>query len=297
MSVVRVTVIGFVAKTGLIAAVGLAMLCAMGRGDPKRRRAVRWRRICAVATLAVAALGLTGGRPAAADDRQQICQTISGAAVANGLPFGFLARLLWTESGFRSEVTSPAGAEGVAQFMPQTAAERGLLDPRDPSQAIQHAARLLLELDRRFGNLGLAAAAYNAGSTRVVKWLQGLAALPIETRLYVLAITGRSPEDWAALRTSLDAETVSYPLPGLDCLNATSPARHGGAGILQAAAPPPVFQARLDNHLATAIALFGALSRSENPAPKPLWLGKRNAADSLCAVFRAEGASCRVFGR
>jgi hypothetical protein len=230
-----------------------------------------------------------------ANDRQFICQTISDAAAANGLPMGFLARLLWTESGFRSAATSPAGAEGVAQFMPQTAAERGLLGPRDPSQAIQHAARLLLELDRRFGNLGLAAAAYNAGSARVVKWLQGLSVLPIETRLYVTAITGRSPEDWAALRSSLYAEAVSYPLPGVDCLNATTGVARRGPGAELPAAP--VFEARLDGHLATAIALFGALSRSENPAPKPLWLGKRNAADSLCAVFRAEGANCQVVGR
>jgi transglycosylase-like protein with SLT domain len=249
-------------------------------------------------TLVVAAaLALVLARPAAADDRQLICQTIADAAAANGLPFGFLARLLWTESGFRSEVTSPAGAEGVAQFMPLTAAEHGLLDPRDPLQAIRHAAQLLLELDREFGNLGLAAAAYNAGAARVVKWLQGLSPLPIETRLYVQAITGRAPEDWAALRGNLYAE-VSYPLPGLDCLNAASPARRG-LGIDAAAPPPlPMFEARLDGHLATAIALFGALSRSEtSDAPRPRWGGRKIAADSLCAVFRAEGAKCEVDGR
>lgn len=245
----------------------------------------------------MAVLALAAMRPAMADNRQMICQTISDAAAANGLPFGFLARLLWTESGFRSEVTSPAGAEGVAQFMPRTAAERGLLDPRDPLQAIQHAARLLLDLDRQFGNLGLAAAAYNAGSARVIKWLQGVSALPIETRLYVLAITGRPPEDWAGLRNNFSAATVSYPLPGLDCLNATSPGRRSLGPETAAAVSLPVFQARLDNHLATAIALFGALSRSGNPAPTPLWGGKRSAADSLCAAFRTEGATCRVFGR
>jgi hypothetical protein len=250
------------------------------------------------AVIAAAALALAAARPAAADDRQMICQTIADAAAANGLPFGFLARLLWTESGVRSEVTSPAGAAGVAQFMPLTAAERGLLDPRDPLQAIRHAAQLLLELDREFGNLGLAAAAYNAGAARVVKWLQGLSPLPIETRLYVQAITGRAPEDWAALRGSLYAE-ISYPLPGLDCLNAASPARRGPGIEAAVPLPPlPVFEARLDGHLATAIALFGALSRSETPAaPKPQWGGRKTAADSLCAVFRAEGAKCEVDGR
>jgi hypothetical protein len=222
-----------------------------------------------------------------------ICQTISDAAAANGLPAGFLARLLWTESGFRSTATSPAGAEGVAQFMPRTAAEHGLLDPRDPSEAIRHAASLLVELDRRFGNLGLAAAAYNAGAAKVGKWLQGLAALPIETRLYVVAITGRAPEDWAALPSSFYAD--AYPLPGLDCLNATAAVARRDSGFEPIAAP--VFQVRLDSHLSSAIALFSTLSHSETTAPKAEWHGHRPAADSLCAMFRAGGASCEVVGR
>ena len=67
-----------------------------------------------------------------------------------------------------------------------------------------------------------------------------------------------------------------------------------------------MFQTRLDSHLASAIALFGALSRNETPARneapgpaavKAAWGGKRGAADSLCAAFRAEGAACQVFGR
>ena len=242
--------------------------------------------------LVAVILALAAARSAAADDRQMICQTITDAAAANGLPAGFLARLLWTESGFRSTATSPAGAEGVAQFMPQTAAERGLIDARDPLQAIHHAARLLLDLDREFGNLGLAAAAYNAGAARIAKWLQGLSQLPIETRLYVLAITGRPPEDWASWRGSLYAAT--YPLPGLDCLNATAAVARRDPGLELAT---PVFQVRLDSHLSSALALFNTLSRSETTAPKAEWHGHRPAADSLCAMFRAGGASCEVMGR
>ena len=149
--------------------------------------------------------------------RQLVCQTIADAAAANGLPASFLARLLWTESGFRSSAISPAGAIGVAQFMPQTAAEQGLADPRDPLAAIYHAARLLIELERHFGNLGLAAAAYNAGAARVTKWLQGQSGLPLETEVYVRAITGRRAEDWATMRGTLAADD-GFPLPGLDCL-------------------------------------------------------------------------------
>ena len=251
-------------------------------------------RVRAAAFLIVGVLALALARPATADDRQLICQTIGDAAAESGLPVGFLARLLWTESGFHSTATSPAGAEGVAQFMPQTAAQRGLADPRDPIQAIRHAAWLLVDLDRQFGNLGLAAAAYNAGAARVVKWLQGISGLPVETRLYVLAITGRSPEDWAALRSNSYA-AVSYPLPGLDCLNVAAPARRG----FEARAPVqmPIFQARLDNNLDKVLALFREVSRSEAVTPEPRWQGKRPAADSLCASIRASGASCQVVGR
>src|SRR6266849_3260249 len=82
--------------------------------------------------------------------REAICRLVDGAAAANRLPAGFLARILWQESRFRSETTSPAGAEGVAQFLPRTAAERGLIDPRDPAPAIVAAARLLADLKLQF---------------------------------------------------------------------------------------------------------------------------------------------------
>src|SRR5438445_4482414 len=145
--------------------------------------------------------GLLAVPPASAADtaaslRQAICHMVDGAAEANRLPAAFLTRILWQESRFRTDVISPAGAEGVAQFMPQTAAERGLADPYDPGPAIAQAARLLAELGGRFGNLGLAAAAYNAGPARVAKFLHAQSDLPEETRLYVLAVTWRPDEEW-----------------------------------------------------------------------------------------------------
>jgi soluble lytic murein transglycosylase-like protein len=82
--------------------------------------------------------------------------------------------------------------------MPGTAKERGLANPFDPEQAIPHAAHLLSDLKRQFGNLGLAAAAYNVGARRVAKWIAGAGGLPQETRDYVAFITGRTAEDWAA---------------------------------------------------------------------------------------------------
>ena len=64
------------------------------------------------------------------------CHTLATAADANNLPLEFLTRLIWQESRFDPQAVSPAGAQGVAQFMPKTAAWRGLADPFDPVQAI-----------------------------------------------------------------------------------------------------------------------------------------------------------------
>ncbi|ARO55677.1 lytic transglycosylase [Methylorubrum zatmanii] len=127
---------------------------------------------------------------------QALCRLIEDSAKARKLPVPFLTRLIWRESAFRVGVVSPAGAQGVAQFMPGTAKDRGLTDPFDPEQAIPHAAHFLADLKRQFGNLGLAAAAYNGGPGRVSAWLAGSGGLPAETRAYVIGITGRPAEDW-----------------------------------------------------------------------------------------------------
>ncbi len=124
------------------------------------------------------------------------CDLIEDAAAASGLPVDFFTRLIWRESSFRSWVVSPVGAQGIAQFMPGTAADRGLLDPFDPLQAIPASADLLVSLAERFGNLGLAAAAYNAGPRRVEEWLAGTGGMPRETRNYVANVTGRTVEQW-----------------------------------------------------------------------------------------------------
>ncbi|HVH80416.1 MAG TPA: lytic transglycosylase domain-containing protein, partial [Stellaceae bacterium] len=126
-----------------------------------------------------------------------VCPLVESAARASNVPIGLLTRLFWVESRFRAHVTSPKGAQGIAQFMPETAAERGLLDPFDPEQAVPKAARLLADLEHRFGNFGLAAAAYNAGPNRVADWLAGSATLPAETQAYVVSLTGVVADDWA----------------------------------------------------------------------------------------------------
>jgi Transglycosylase SLT domain len=100
------------------------------------------------------------------------------------------------ESRFRSGEVSSAGAQGIAQFMPRTAVEMGLKNPFDPLQAIPASARFLRKLYDQFGNLGLAAAAYNAGGGRIEKWLSRRSSLPKETRAYVKIITGHQAEAW-----------------------------------------------------------------------------------------------------
>jgi hypothetical protein len=128
----------------------------------------------------------------------QICEALAASAEANDLPLTFFANLIWQESRFNQGAISRAGAQGIAQFMPATAAMVGLKDPHDPLEAIPASAELLRQLQQRFGNLGLAAAAYNAGPKRVADWLANRGLLPRETRAYVSIITGAAAEQWRA---------------------------------------------------------------------------------------------------
>jgi len=132
-----------------------------------------------------------------------ICEAVKNAAEESDIPIGFLARLLWQESRFRAQEVSSAGARGIAQFMPQTAVEVGLKNPFDPFQAIPASAKFLRKLRDQFGNLGLAAAAYNAGGGRIEKWLSRRSSLPKETRAYVQIITGHKAEAWTAVENTV----------------------------------------------------------------------------------------------
>jgi transglycosylase-like protein with SLT domain len=143
---------------------------------------------------APAAAPADASAPSAAPD---LCGALATAAAANDLPVDFFTRLIWQESRFKPDAISRAGAQGIAQFMPTTARWRGLENPFNPLDAIAKSGELLRGLRGEFGNLGLAAAAYNAGSARVHDWLGGRRPLPRETRAYVQIVTGRSAEDWA----------------------------------------------------------------------------------------------------
>lgn len=90
------------------------------------------------------------------------------AGAEHGIQPSILAAVAKTESAFDPQAVSHAGAQGLMQFMPATAAEMGV-DPYDPASAIDGAARYLSQNLRRFGSLELALAAYNAGPGAVQK--------------------------------------------------------------------------------------------------------------------------------
>jgi soluble lytic murein transglycosylase-like protein len=157
-------------------------------------RAAR-RKLCLACAVTLAAGAPAGAEPSSALGPppvtiDRVCDLIETHAERNNLPKDFFARLIWKESRFDPNAVSPAGAEGIAQFMPGTAALRGLDDSFDIEKAIPASARYLGELKSGFGNLGLAAAAYNAGENRVSRWLNSGGFLPIETEDYVFDIMG-----------------------------------------------------------------------------------------------------------
>jgi hypothetical protein len=129
--------------------------------------------------------------------RAEFCSTLVASAEKHNVPVSLFANLIWQESRFKPQAVSPVGALGVAQFMPRVAEEVGLKNPFNPLEALPAAARFFKGLVERFGSLGLATAAYNAGSGRVGNWLAKRSkGLPKETQNYVRVITGQSVDHW-----------------------------------------------------------------------------------------------------
>jgi hypothetical protein len=240
-----------------------------------------------------------------------ICDVLAAAAVENDLPVDFFARLIWQESRFDPTAVSRAGAQGVAQFMPATASARGLADPFDPIEAIAHSAKLLRDLRREFGNLGLAAAAYNAGPRRVRDWLAGRRGLPRETDAYVRIVTGQSPEQWARLRAG-PAEThvaPALPCPQIAVLAARSPAPvmkpldPWGVQLVGSSSDAAALAAyhQLQERYASILGrreprvLHHGLARgSMGWARVHVGTESRASAEKLCGELRSAGGSCTV---
>ncbi|HEX2257858.1 MAG TPA: lytic transglycosylase domain-containing protein [Afifellaceae bacterium] len=262
-----------------------------------------------------------GDKPPIRSDREAsleaFCPIIESEAKRNGLPPAFFARLIWTESRFNASALSPKGAQGIAQFMPGTAAERGLLDPFNPAEAIPHSALYLKELRETFGNVGLAAAAYNAGPDRVAKWLSGASTLPGETEDFVYAITGTTARDWskgdhhAIGLTAEQATAVQAGCRRLGALVAKLP-----SAPRPAVRQPWGVQLAADFSQAKALAIysrvhahFGAVlpkgepmivhSRNLSRGAKPVHAVRigapsRHGAQEICDRLRAAGGVCVV---
>lgn len=253
---------------------------------------------------------------------QALCRLIETSARARNLPPAFLTRLIWRESSFRPGAVSSAGAQGVAQFMPGTAAERGLSDPFDPEAAIPASAALLADLRARFGNLGLAAAAYNSGPRRVEDWLSARGGLPLETRDYVLAITGREVEDWiGAAKDAPDDAAQAQP-----CLTIVAAIRQGtgapkAGSIAEGPLAPWGVQIAGNFSKARALSAFsrvrtryaGIFDQAGTEAIRPMVIGTRlrsrgtrpfyrvrigapdrKGANALCQRLRQAGGACIV---
>jgi Transglycosylase SLT domain/SPOR domain len=149
--------------------------------------------------------------------RSGICKDLDRLARIYKLPPLFFARLIWQESRFNPYAVSPAGAQGIAQFMPGTAAIWGLDDPFEPGQALIKSAQYLSYLHQKLGNLGYAAAGYNAGSGRVTNWIKGSNYMPLETRNYVRIITGYTIDQWAGGKVKFTGIKVKKKMSATAC--------------------------------------------------------------------------------
>jgi len=128
---------------------------------------------------------------------KQYLPTIQAAATQWNVPWQLLAAQLEQESAYDPNAVSGAGAQGIAQFMPATAAAYGLTNPFDPVASIDAEAHLMSDLYNQFNDWPTALAAYNWGPGNVQNamnqygssWLSNA---PSETQNYVATISGNA---------------------------------------------------------------------------------------------------------
>ncbi|MEL6436802.1 MAG: lytic transglycosylase domain-containing protein [Pseudomonadota bacterium] len=245
----------------------------------------------------------------------EICRLIANEARSNGLPPAFFARLIWKESRFDAGAVSPAGALGIAQFMPATAKSRDLKNPFDPKQAIPASARLLAFLRLQMGNLGLAAAAYNAGEGRVDRWLRGRSNLPLETENYVFDITGEPAEVFQARGKFIKDLPLEEGKTFKESCNRLPIIKTGGVAMAQVVLKPWAVQVAGNFKRSIAARKWEriksrnrsliedkpvSISRLRTPiGPRPIYAVRigadsRSQANALCGQLRARGTACLV---
>jgi Transglycosylase SLT domain/SPOR domain len=242
-----------------------------------------------------------------------LCGILETSAKTEKLPVSFFTKLIWRESAFQPNAVSPAGAQGVAQFMPGTASARGLADPFDPAAAIPASAKYLAELVRKFGNLGLAAAAYNAGETAVDNWLDDKSQLPFETQDYVAAITGHAAEEW---RTPTPPELPAPEGPSCESLIASLRTTPAASSIVSGWFAPWGVQIAASFNRGAALRAYervrhdfysivggknpfvlGSVVRSRGTRPfyrVRVPAQNRPEAEKICSALEAAGGACVV---
>lgn len=244
-----------------------------------------------------------------------VCTVIERAAGENRLDPNFLARLLWKESRFEPGAVSPVGALGIAQFMPETARIRKLDDPFNPAKAIHASADYLRFLIDGYGNMGLAAVAYNGGEGRASRFNNGGQSLPYETRDYVESITGHNAWKWrddppgeidldlekgAAFKDACIKLAKNRTLKEF-----TTPTRVSPWGVILASHPSQSGAQKQANTLNRQLRPILGGKRISFVRKKMSGSGKRvytaqvgydsrNEANSFCNQFRALGGRCIV---
>ncbi|WP_439272029.1 transglycosylase SLT domain-containing protein [Pseudochrobactrum sp. HB0163] len=247
-------------------------------------------------------------------DISHICRLIASSAEKHGIPPNFFARLIWKESRFDHLAVSPVGAQGIAQFMPYTARERGLNNAFNIDEALPASAAFLKDLHESFGNWGLAAAAYNAGPARLANWLKNGGFLPLETENYVLSVTGKSVDHFSTgqelddtpLDTKLAFEQACQRLPVIQSrarsMAQLSPypwAVQVAGNFRHSAVRAQWNRLRKQNprllagHEVTISRIRTPLGRKGIYAAR-IGANSRQAADALCSKLRANGGSCII---
>lgn len=249
-----------------------------------------------------------------APDVAQICRLIAGSAEKHGIPPNFFARLIWKESRFDHLAVSPVGAQGIAQFMPYTAKERGLTDAFNIELALPASASFLKDLHGSFGNWGLAAAAYNAGPTRLSNWMKNGGFLPLETENYVLSITGKSVDHFSTGQELTDTP-LDDKLPFQQACQLLPVIKSRSISMAQLNPFPWAVQVAGNFRQSVVSAQWNRL-RKQNPklfAGREIYISRvrspigrrgiyvarlgansRQTADNLCQTIRISGGSCII---
>lgn len=245
------------------------------------------------------------------------CNAIDIFARRHGLNRDFFARLIWQESRFDPNALSPANARGIAQFIPSTAKLRGLNDPYNPADALEHSAQYLAEMVKRFGNEGMATIGYNGGERRATGFLQGKG-LARETVNYVPIITGLSAETWRdappanhdmRLSKTLDFLPACYEMARKRRLSrlAPPPGRFKPWGVQLAfgmtrkqaqsafAQRTTACRAQVRREKTDYVKVKHRASRQAGYVMARIGRNTRANADRLCAQLRRRGCVCAVY--